>query len=199
MRSGFTLLETLIALVIAALVTLVTLDSLASATGHAARLAQMDKTQNERVLAMIPVRRALQGAVADYHDGEGVFVGEALQLKGLTLSGVGKGGGVASGAPVLFAIRIEADEGGTWLSYSEQDIRLVRIAVPDGTSIAYYGPSGQKYDVWPPDGGSEFDPVYFLPVPVLIAFRVGETELMSAAPARDAGLTLRTADFDLVL
>jgi prepilin-type N-terminal cleavage/methylation domain-containing protein len=199
MRSGFTLLETLIALVIAALLTLVLLDSLASATGHAVRLAQLDRAQNGRVLAVIPVLRALQGAIPEYHDGEGLFVGEATQLKGLTLSGVGKGGGGVSGAPVVFAITIETDERGTWLRYFEHDQMLASIAVPEGTFIVYRGPDGQVHPAWPPAEGLEFDPVYYRPVPAAVVFRVGEIELMSAEPARDAGLTLRAVDFDLVL
>jgi len=195
MRSGFTLLETLIALVIAALITLVLMDSLSAATGHAARLEEANRTHTARVLALVPVRRALEGAVPDYHDGEAVFTGEAQRARGLTLSGAD----AADGSPAVFEIAIEAAGANAKLIYSEGGRALIETALPEGARLAYRDPSGAIHDVWPPEDGFEPDPLYYRPVPATILILDGETSVLAAAPARTTGLTLRTRDFELVL
>tara|TARA_R110002095_G_scaffold75244_1_gene64152 strand:+ start:1301 stop:1888 length:588 start_codon:yes stop_codon:yes gene_type:complete len=195
MRSGFTLLETLIALVIASLITLVLMDTLAAATGHARRIEQATRGYTARTLALIPVLRALNGAAPDYYDSEFVFTGDARTARGLTLaSATGAGGELCP-----FEISIEDRDGQIVLVYREQDAALFETALPAGARLAYRDPAGTEHEVWPPEEGFNPDPLYYRPVPAAILILAGEAAVLAAAPSRTTGLTLRTRDFDLVL
>lgn len=195
MRSGFTLLETLIALVIASLITLVLMDTLAAATGHARRIEQATRSYTARTLALIPLMRALNAAAPDYHDSEFVFTGNASAANGLTLASAAG----ASGELCAFDISIEAGSGQALLVYREKGEALIEISLPTGARLAYRDPAGAEHDVWPPEEGFNPDPLYYRPVPAAILILVGETAVLAAAPSRTTGLMLRTRDFDLVL
>lgn len=195
MRSGFTLLETLIALVIASLITLVLMDSLSAAAGHAARLEQAAREHTARTLGLLPARRALEGAIADYHDGDALFTGEARRMRGLTLAGAGG----AHAGPVVFEIDITAGAGAARLIYTENGDALFEIAVPVGARLAYRDARGGLHDVWPPEDGFDPDPVYYRPLPAAVVILDGETAVMAAAPSRTAPLTLRSSDLELLL
>ncbi|WP_420434336.1 PulJ/GspJ family protein [Hyphobacterium sp.] len=195
MRSGFTLLETLIALVIAALITLVLMDTLSAATGHATRIEQATRAHTERTLALIPVMRALNGITPDYHDAEHVFAGDAAAASGLTVTGIN---GDSMG-PTGFELALEDRAGQAIMIYREAGETLFEIEVPDGARLSYRDAKGVTHEVWPPEDGVDPDPVYFRPVPSAILIQAGDTAVLAAAPARTIGLTLRVRDFDLVL
>lgn len=195
MRSGFTLLETLIALVIAALITLVLMDTLAAATGHANRIEQATRDHTNRTLALIPVMRALSGITPDYHDAEHVFVGDATAARGLTVAGTG-GDGIG---PTAFELALENRSGRGVMVYREAGETLFEIEVPDGARLSYRDAKGVAHEVWPPEDGIDPDPVYYRPIPSAILIRAGDAVVLAAAPARTIGLTLRVRDFDLVL
>jgi prepilin-type N-terminal cleavage/methylation domain-containing protein len=197
MRSGFTLLETLIALVIAALITLVLMDTLSAATGHATRIEAATRAHTARTLALFPVLRALDAAAPDYHDGEHVFTGDASMARGLTLAGVA---GVDA-SPSPFALEIASAEGAedARLIYREHGEALIEVAVPAGAHLAYRDDDGETHEVWPPEDGFDPDPLYYRPIPSAILILDGERAVLAAAPARTTGLTLRVRDFDLVL
>lgn len=195
MRSGFTLLETLIALVIASLITLVLMDTLAAATGHARRIEQATRSYTNRTLALIPVMRALTGAAPDYHDSEFVFTGNTTTARGLTLASAAG----TSGALCAFEIEIAEREDQTVLIYREDGEALIEIALPAGSQLAYRNPAGEQFTVWPPEAGFNPDPLYYRPVPAAILILAGEATVLAASPSRTTGLTLRTRDFDLVL
>lgn len=204
MRSGFTLLETLIALVIASLVTLVVMDSLSAATGHAARLEQVNRIHTERVLALIPVMRALEGAVPDYHDGDALFTGEARRVRGLTHSsvraGINSGDLIgAPGAPTSFEIRVEGGVAGTRLLYAENGEVAIEATLPDGARLAYRDAAGAQHDVWPPPDGFESDPLYYRPIPAALLILDGDRPVLAATLARTASLNWRVQDLELVL
>ncbi|GJL96471.1 MAG: hypothetical protein DHS20C06_02880 [Hyphobacterium sp.] len=195
MRSGFTLIEALVALVIAALITLVLMDTLSAATGHATRIEAATRAHTARTLALIPVTRALDATVPDYHDGDNVFTGNATLARGLTLAGiVGR-----AAAPSTFELEIAETDGAVRLIYRENGETLINVAVPDGARLAYRDPAGEEYAVWPPEDGFDPDPLYYRPIPAAILVFDGENAVLAAAPSRTTGLTLRTRDFDLVL
>ncbi|MBI1235700.1 MAG: prepilin-type N-terminal cleavage/methylation domain-containing protein [Alphaproteobacteria bacterium] len=197
MRSGFTLLETLIALVIAALITLVLMDTLSAATGHASRIEAATRAHTARTLALIPVMRALDAAVPDYHDAENVFTGDAVRASGLTVAGVA---GTES-RPAAFALEIAREAGAdeARLIYHEAGEALISVAVPAEARLAYRDDDGVTHEVWPPEDGFDPDPLYYRPIPSAILILDGERAVLAAAPARTSGLTLRVRDFDLVL
>ncbi len=195
MRSGFTLLETLIALIIAALITLVLMDTLSAATGHATRIEQATRAHTARTLALIPVMRALDSAVPDYHDAENVFTGDAARASGLTLAGMA---GTDPG-PVAFTLEIAEGTSAARLIYHEAGEALIEVTVPAGSRLAYRDAGGAAHAVWPPEEGFDPDPLYYRPIPAAILIMDGEDAVLAAAPARTAGLTLRVRDFDLVL
>jgi len=195
MRSGFTLIETLIALVIAALITLVLMDALSAATGHAARIGEATRTHTTRTLALIPMIRALTAAAPDYHDAEHVFTGTPSTARGLTLAGAA---GTDSG-PAAFSLELTQSNGETRLIYRENGEALIEVTVPAGAHLAYRDGDGTEHEVWPPEDGLDPDPLYYRPIPAAILILDGAEAVLAAAPARTTGLTLRTRDFDLVL
>ena len=195
MRSGFTLLETLIALVIAALITLVLMDTLAAATGHANRVEQATRNLTERTLALIPFMRSLNAAVPDYHDEEHVFTGDAAAASGLTVAGM-----TADGfGPTYFELAIEnrGDQG--VMVYREGGETLFEAEIPANAQLSYRDARGASHDVWPPEGGFDPDPIYYRPVPSAILIHAGEDTILAVHPAWTVELSLRYSDFDLVL
>jgi prepilin-type N-terminal cleavage/methylation domain-containing protein len=195
MRSGFTLLETLIALVIAALIALVLMDTLSAATGHAARIEQATREHTQRTLALIPMTRALNGITPDYHDGEFVFVGSALTARGLTTAAAAR----IDRGPAGFELAIESRGSQPVLRYREAGEDLFEVDIPAGAQFSFRDPRGETHPVWPPAEGFGFDPLYYRPVPVAIVITAGDTIVLAAAPTATTGLTLRIRDFDLVL
>jgi len=196
MRDGFTLLETLIGLVIASLIALVTLDSLSAVAGHAKRLNEQGREDAARTLALIPVQRALEQAVPDYHDADGAFSGAARLAGGLTMAPASS----ISGLPAPFELRIEQGGGQPVLVYLEQDSRLFEIPLEGDPVLTYEDRSGKLHEVWPPAAGfGDEDPLYYRPVPSLIMVQSGDTVLLAAATLRTRPLIIRSRDLELVL
>lgn len=196
MRSGFTLLETLIGLVIAALIALVTLDSLSAVAAHAARLMEQGRRQTDRTLALMPLQRALEEAVPDYHDAAGIFEGEARLIRGLTMAPPSG----AAGLPARFELRIETRGGQAVLVYLEQDRQLIVTSLEGDPAFTYQDNSGRLHEAWPPvEGLGAGDPLYQVPVPALILVRSGDNTLLAAAASRTTGLVVRVQDFELLL
>lgn len=192
MGSGFTLLETLIALVISALLTLVVMDSLSAATGHAARLEAATRAHTERALALMPVRRALEGAAPDYHDGDAIFAGDGRQARGFTLAG-------ANGAPGRFEIAIAAGDGAARLIYSEDGQALMNLSLPVEARLVFRDEAGLEHDVWPPPEGFGLgDPEYYRPVPPAVIIADGDRAILAVRTAHRAVPTLRVRDLDIV-
>ncbi len=81
---GFTLLETLIALVIASITALVLLQSIASVAQGSARVNRALAEALEREFSVSAVRDALASAAPDYLDKPGVYTGGTASLSGLT-------------------------------------------------------------------------------------------------------------------
>ncbi len=197
MRAGFTLLETLIGLVIASMIALVVLDSLSAIAAQAGRLAEEGRRQSARILALIPVQRALEEAVPDYHDAPGVFEGDERLVRGLTMApAAGR-----SGLPAPFELRIETRAGRAVMVYLEQGEALFETPLTGDPRFAYRAASGELHAAWPPDDGGlgNDDPLYYRPLPSVIVVVSGDSVLFAAAPARTTSLVVRSQDFELVL
>jgi prepilin-type N-terminal cleavage/methylation domain-containing protein len=196
MRGGFTLLETLIGLVIAALIALVTLDSLSAVAGHAERLNELGRSQAARTLALTPVQRALENSVPDYHEAASVFRGEARLASGLTMAPASG----LSGLPARYELRVEQRGGQPLLVYLEQDSRLLEIPLAGDPVFAYEDRSGKLHDVWPPAAGFRAeDPLYYRPIPSRIMVRSSDMLLLAASTARTTPLIIRSQDAESVL
>lgn len=194
MRSGFTLLETLIALVIAAMVTLVLLDSLSRVAEHASRLEQLTHRASENTLAAIPFRRALEAAVADYHDGSAPFTGRPDRVTGLTLQAVS----AQHGEPAPFTLAIEGEGADTRLVYSETGETIFTFSLPADSVLQYRDKTALLHDIWPPaDGFGLDDPEFFQPVPAAFLVMAGSMPVLAITPLYSHAPSLRAEDVSL--
>lgn len=172
--SGFTLLETLISLVIASITALVLLQSITAIARSTAGLERATGRAMSAEFTVSAAADALSGAAADYLDSETVFIGGEMALSGLTRKPMF--GPQAALRP--FAMRLEGDgRGGSVLFYSEgeQVIEIKRFESPEArfeyvyqTVTGLYADSPpERLPAWPPD---VFDPFYdyFRPPPDLV-------------------------------
>lgn len=180
MTRGFTLLETLIALVIASVTALVLLQSiLAIARGTAgvdAALAGALESEFSRAAAA----DALAASVADYLDAPGVFTGTARSLSGATRRPLF----APHGTPAGFSMELQESAGGTVLVHveGEESVAVMRFDVPDAefryahrpVEALYAGDPPVASDVWPPDRRFDDTNVYFRPPPALVTVVDGE-------------------------
>jgi len=174
MARGFTLLETLIALVIASVTALVLLQSIMAVARNTAGLNSAVSRALEGEFSRGAVGDALSASMAEYLDSEDVFAGSAEALSGLTRRPVF----AAHGGPVAFALSLRDDAGGQALVYQEGSHEVVamrfevaaaefRYAYQTLTGL-YAHEAPQPLDVWPPEAG--FDPWhdYYRPPPDLV-------------------------------
>lgn len=183
---GFTLLETLIALVIASITALVLLQSIASVAQGSARVNRALANALEREFSVSAVRDALAAAAPDYLDKPGAYTGDTARLAGLTRRPVLGSHGV----PAPFSMTLAPAGGGTVLAYSEGDTAFevmrfeaaeaeFRYAYRTLTGL-YAGEPPETMDVWPPE--ADFDPFYdhFRPPPELVMVVDGDGRLLWA-------------------
>ncbi len=170
MRPGFTLIETLIALVIAAMVTLVLLDTLSAISAQAARLDRAVAGTQEQIVDWLTLERAIAGLQPDYLEGGTPFEGDEAGFQGLTdLPLTGHAGAV--GIVSLTLEEEEAEHDGRAVSrlvYAENGAEVTRLVLPVSARLAYVDIDGNAHAVWPPEEGFPVDPLFYRPVPRLI-------------------------------
>ncbi len=148
---GFTLLETLVVLVITSLVSVVLVQGfgliLAARTSVQTKLVDLDRLVLERNLFLEPLR----GILPDYPERPHVFVGEARQLHGLTARALEE----RLGAVVPFTLSMEFDAGKdrTSLIYQEESAEPRTLGSWEGDvgAFSYRDRVGDWQDSWHPD------------------------------------------------
>ncbi|AZU03108.1 hypothetical protein X907_0561 [Glycocaulis alkaliphilus] len=171
MRPGFTLIETLIALIIAAMVTLVLLDTLSAVSAQAARLDRAVAGTQEQIIDWLTLDRAIAGLQPDYLEGGTPFEGDEAGFRGLTdLTLTGHAGAVG-----IVTVTLEEDEaasrdGGpvSRLVYTENGERVAEYVLAVPARLAYLDFDGNAHPAWPPEQGFPVDPLFFRPVPRVI-------------------------------
>jgi prepilin-type N-terminal cleavage/methylation domain-containing protein len=184
MRPGFTLIETLIALIIAAMVTFVLLDTLSAISAQASRLDRSVARTQEQIIGWLTLERAVAGLLPDYLDGPAPFEGDETRFRGLSdrpMTG-------HPGAPGIITLSIEqdADDPGTLarLVYAEGGEVLLEVELGVDARLAYIDFEGVEHAAWPPPEGFINEPVFYRPTPHLIAVHAAEgaEQLLHAFP-----------------
>ncbi len=206
MARGFTLLETLIALVIASITALVLLQSImAVARGTSGVDAALARAL-ESEFSHSATADALAGSVADYLDAPGVFAGTAQTLAGATRRPVL----APHGTPAEFALELRSAARGTVLVYSEggREIEAMRFEAAEAefryayrsTGALYAGEPPAVLETWPPDAHYDRSHVYFRPPPELVMVVDGEGRTLWAVAVKGgAEAPLRGSDLDDIL
>lgn len=227
MTRGFTLLETLIALVIASITALVLLQSIMAVARGTAGIEIALAGALETEFSREAVSDALAASVADYLDSPGIFTGSTTRISGTTRRPVL----APHGLPTGFVLTLRPERDGTALVYQEvahqmaddgqepglgardtdalddgmvamrfdaQDIGF-RFAYQTGAQLYAHEPP-EMIEVWPPEDG--FDPWYdyFRPPPtiVMIVDANGET-LWAVASAGWNAPPMRDRDIEEIL
>jgi general secretion pathway protein J len=147
---GFTLLEVLVVLVIASLVSVVLMQGLSLVLNlrdsFSDRLLDRDRAALERARVVLP----LQGLTPDFADGTGKFLGTAEVVQGLTTQPLLR----RAGRPIPFSLTLRYDDSkrANQLIYIEdEDEPIVLSAWVGGrSSFRYIGDTAGWSDVWPP-------------------------------------------------
>lgn len=148
--AGFTLLETLVVLVITSLVSVVLVQGfglmLAARGSVETELVEADQFILQSSLVLEPLR----GVVPDYVERPNVFAGAARTLHGLTVKPLRE----RPGSPVGFAMTLDyrTDSNETVVTYSEQGAAPVILGRWRGNSgsFSYRDRTGGWTSAWPP-------------------------------------------------
>jgi len=176
MKKGFTLIETLIALVIASITTLILLQSIASVSHNAAGLDRAAATLITDSFNRGAATQALAAALPQYLSANHPFTGYESGFTGVTAKPVFDTPGIAH----AFSVRLTGTRRGqTALIYSEGG-HSVKIIQFEGMgyelryaylslSNLYAGTSPSNTPVWPPEIGIDPEPGYYRPPPHLVS------------------------------
>lgn len=152
---GFTLMETLVVLVITSLVSVVLVQGfgllLSARTSVQEKLVSIDQTSLEQNMVLAPLR----GIVPDYPERPNVFAGTPQQLHGITVQPLQ----ARTGTPVPFTLTIDYDSARDESSLTYQEINTDPLVIArwegrDG-AFAYRDLTGPWHEVWPPKNDSE--------------------------------------------
>jgi len=149
---GFTLLETLVVLVITALVSVVLVQGmglvLSARTSVESKLVDADQFILQRNVLLDPLR----GVVPDYPDRPNIFSGQLRQVKGFTVKPLQE----RLGSPVGFIMTMDYDSSldETFVTYREQGTEPLVVARWPGNVGAFYYRDriGEWNEAWPPAG-----------------------------------------------
>lgn len=195
MTRGFTLIETLIALVIASITALVLLQSLTAIARTTMRIDGAAANALSQEFTTTAIEDALSGAIADYLNSPGVFEGDEHTLRGVTKRPLL----APYGSQRPFELQIADDGNGVRLRYREtgpspvgdvtarwvdvltfedRDIRF--IYAYRSLENLYDNAPPTRSDSWPPE--APFSPFYdyFRPPPGLVMIVDSEDAILWA-------------------
>lgn len=147
---GFTLIESLVVLMIVAFAATILTDSLSRIFDLRTRLASyLDAAASSR-MTLNWLRRSVSGLLPDFADGTIRFLGTATEFSGISLSGPGADPGVPQ--RVAWRLRPEATTRGVRLETQVGSGPWVAVAAwPEKTGrLSYDGGDGQWVEEWPP-------------------------------------------------
>ncbi|WP_439817108.1 prepilin-type N-terminal cleavage/methylation domain-containing protein [Zavarzinia sp. CC-PAN008] len=158
-RPGFTLLETLVVLVILGLLTTMLMQGFAQAMDLRLRLGTYMDGTGQATLSAAMVRGTLQGLVATAipDDGSaegrdaadaGAFTGSARLLRGQSLAALD--GEIGTPSPIAWTLQRE--DGRTVLTYRGRTgtVQRIRAWAGDGGGFRFRDGAGRWHDIWPP-------------------------------------------------
>lgn len=194
--AGFTLIEVLVVLVIASLVTSILFSAMSQMLNVQRRLSETVSAQTDAAMRENWFRLLIQGLYPDERRGPAEFKGEARTLSGLTLFPLN----APVGGAAVFTLSIEPRRGSDdmVLHYKSDQTDLTVLSWPGRTGRFWYEDgAGQRYEQWPPLIG---DPDQ-LPKVVLLQMQVDEQPRLIPAvpvgplsPPRSSADVLKTTD-----
>lgn len=152
-KDGFTLLEVLVVITIAGLISTLLMQGFAYVVHLRSQfLIQLDDLQRG-TLQEHWFRSTTAALTPDYNNGKHIFKGDSEQFSGLTLAPLN----ATTGTPVAFTWRLESKEGFTILSYQDETdntIEVMRWLGEEG-EFTYWSATGESSSAWPPLFGLE--------------------------------------------
>jgi general secretion pathway protein J len=149
---GFTLIEVLVVLVIASMVTTILFSALSQMFRIQTRLAAHTQRTTDSALREGWFRLVMEGLYPDVRLGPDAFKADGRSLNGLTLFPLN----APAGAPAPFSMQIDYQQADdkTILHYKsgEQDMTLVSWAGRGGR-FWFEDAQGVRYEQWPPPSG----------------------------------------------
>ncbi len=189
-RSGFTLVEVLVVLVITALVSALLFQALAQIYRLQGRFGEQLLQSQGGAMRADWYRQLLQGLSADFVDGKEKFSGKADQLQGLTATAPG----VSAGGPRWMTLSIvpssTATQGGSVrLRSGDEEVVLFEWSARGRAEFAYLDDDGAESPQWPPLTrgnvrlGAEAPPPAQLPAAILLKLPTDEgRQVLVAVP-----------------
>jgi len=190
-QAGFTLIEVLVVLIIAALIGGVLFQALEQAYRLQDRFGtELFKVQQGQMAADW-YRQTVQGLYPDFADGQNIFHGEDKTFSGLTTNPLGDEYGAPT--PITWKIRNSQQNGATELVYLEGKQQTTILTWRgDEARFIYFDEQQSPHDSWPPPLGLWTQ----LPKQIqLVARNAGEPVSIVAATMGPANPLLRPQDF----
>lgn len=148
-QRGFTLLEMLVVLVLAGLVTGILMQGLQQVFRLQMQVGkELFQTQQGEMYEEW-FRQSINGTVPDYEDGKNKFKGSARELSGLTLSPLNSAG--ESLLPFSWRLKFDPQSGNTLLQYGTADDAPVVLSwLGNSGKFVYFDADNAPHDAWPP-------------------------------------------------
>lgn len=135
-QAGFTLIEALITLVIASVLSLLMLQAVRSAASNAVRIERTAQAAAGSFIAQGALRRAIENTRAYYQNTPYAFDGDSQGFSALTVAPIDG----PIGEFQRYSVRLEPSDDGLALVYEDADSVLTVARWPDGEGeIQYYG------------------------------------------------------------
>lgn len=190
-KSGFTLVEVLVVLIIVGIVSGVLFQALENAYRLQRRFGtELFKVQQGQMAADW-YRQTVHGLYPDYPEGRNVFQGSEREFSGLSLNPLGDDYGAST--PITWKLKRNEQDGGNELIYSTEQ-RETPILSWQGkpARFVYLDEQQAPHDSWPPKLGLSAQ----LPKQIhLVAQDAGESVVIVASPQGPATPPLRVQDF----
>lgn len=186
-RSGFTLLEVLVVLVIIGLLSTLLLEGFSFVLDLRFRLLTQLQDVQQSALQEYGFRSSTAALVPDYHNGKHLFQGNAHELSGLTLAPLE----ASIGEVLPFAWQIQHQEGMTTLRYRKSDGDYWEVAHWPGEEgrFLYQDEAGKWYPQWPPQSFTATSPPQ-LPSLILLQGQRRQTPMTWIVSLTDNNITV---------
>lgn len=195
LQAGFSLIETLVMLLVSSVTAVVLLQSLWVAAQSGARIEQFLAGAFDRNFRIEMLRASVEGLQPTYWDEVDIMKGDAASLSGLTIKGVRRDNGLHE-----FRIRLEERGADTRLVYTENGRDVFEFEMPyESMQIAYWSSFSGWVDEWPTQARPVLHDPYYIPTPDLVVLRSGGADVAALPVGGAAPPPIRERDISRVM